>query len=31
MRGVLIIHGRGFHPDWVDTVQPLRVGLVDYG
>jgi len=30
-RGVLIIHGRGFHPDWVDTVQPLRVGLVDYG
>ena len=30
-RGGLIIHGRGFHPDWVDTVQPLRVGLVDYG
>ena len=30
-RGVLIIHGRGFHPDWVDTVQPLRIGLVDYG
>ncbi len=29
--GVLINHGRGFHPDWVDTVQPLRVGLVDYG
>jgi hypothetical protein len=30
-RGVLIIHGRGFHPDWVDTVQPLRVGLIDFG
>ena len=30
-RGVLVIHGRGFHPDWIDTVQPLRVGLVDYG
>ena len=30
-KGVLVIHGRGFHPDWVDTVQPLRVGLVDYG
>ena len=30
-RAVIIMHGRGFHPDWVDTVQPLRVGLVDYG
>jgi len=30
-RALLIIHGRGFHPDWADTVQPLRVGLVDYG
>lgn len=30
-KGAIIIHGRGFHPDWVDTVQPLRVGLVDYG
>lgn len=28
---VLILHGRGFHPDWPDTIQPLRVGLVDYG
>ncbi len=28
---VIIMHGRGFHPDWEDTVQPLRVGLVDYG
>jgi len=28
---VLILHGRGFHPDWVDTVNPLRVGLVERG
>ena len=27
----LVLHGRGFHPDWVDVVQPLRVGLVEYG
>lgn len=30
-KATIIIHGRGFHPDWVDTVQPLRVGLVDHG
>ena len=30
-KAVLVMHGRGFHPDWIDTVQPLRVGLVDYG
>jgi pimeloyl-ACP methyl ester carboxylesterase len=28
---VLILHGRGFHPDWGDLVQPLRVGLVERG
>jgi hypothetical protein len=28
---VLIMHGRGFHPDWADTVNPLRVGLVERG
>lgn len=28
---VLILHGRGFHPDWVDVVNPLRVGLVEHG
>jgi pimeloyl-ACP methyl ester carboxylesterase len=28
---VLILHGRGFHPDWTDTVNPLRVGLVERG
>lgn len=30
-KAVIVMHGRGFHPDWVDAVQPLRVGLVDYG
>lgn len=29
--GILILHGRGFHPDWLDVVQPLRVGLTGYG
>jgi hypothetical protein len=28
---VLILHGRGFHPDWADTVNPLRVGLAELG
>lgn len=29
--GVVIIHGRGFHPDWQDVAGPLRVGLVERG
>lgn len=28
---VIVLHGRGFHPDWVDVVQPLRVGLTEHG
>jgi hypothetical protein len=28
---VVILHGRGFHPDWADTVNPLRVGLAELG
>lgn len=28
---VVILHGRGFHPDWADVVQPLRVGLTEHG
>jgi alpha-beta hydrolase superfamily lysophospholipase len=28
---VIILHGRGFHPDWQDAINPLRVGLVDSG
>lgn len=27
---VVILHGRGFHPDWADTVNPLRVDLVEH-
>lgn len=27
----IILHGRGFHPDWQDVINPLRVGLVDAG
>lgn len=30
-RAVVILHGRGFHPDWQDTVNPLRVGLAEAG
>jgi pimeloyl-ACP methyl ester carboxylesterase len=28
---VLILHGRGFHPDWSSVIQPLRVGLAERG
>ena len=28
---VIILHGRGFHPDWQDTINPLRVGLTEFG
>lgn len=28
---VLILHGRGYHPDWPTLVQPLRVGLIEHG
>lgn len=28
---VMILHGRGFHPDWGDAIKPLRVGLVEHG
>ena len=28
---VIILHGRGFHPDWQDAVKPLRVGLAENG
>lgn len=29
--GVIIMHGRGFHPDWSDVAYPLRVGLAERG
>lgn len=28
---VVILHGRGFHPDWADAINPLRVGLAERG
>jgi hypothetical protein len=28
---VIILHGRGFHPDWQDAINPLRVGLIESG
>ena len=27
----IILHGRGFHPDWPDAINPLRVGLTESG
>lgn len=28
---VMLLHGRGFHPDWPQVVGPLREGLTDLG
>ncbi|MEM6406066.1 MAG: DUF3530 family protein [Pseudomonadota bacterium] len=28
---VLILHGRGIHPDWPDLINPLRVDLTEHG
>jgi hypothetical protein len=28
---VILMHGRGMHPDWADTVGPLRVSLTEHG
>ena len=28
---IVVLHGRGFHPDWADAINPLRVGLVERG
>lgn len=28
---VIIMHGRGFHPDWSEVANPLRVGLAEQG
>ena len=27
----IILHGRGFHPDWPEVVQPLRTALPEHG
>ncbi|BAS67999.1 DUF3530 family protein [Bathymodiolus septemdierum thioautotrophic gill symbiont] len=29
--GVIILHNRGHHPNWGDTIKPLRVGLTEKG
>ncbi len=29
--GVIIMHGRGLHPNWPELVYPLRTGLTEYG
>ncbi len=29
--GVIILHSRGYHANWDNTVKPLRVGLADKG
>lgn len=29
--GVIILHGRGYHPNWPHTVYPLRIGLPQNG
>lgn len=28
---VVILHGRGYHPDWPEVASPLRTGLVNAG
>ena len=30
-KGVIVMHGRGFHPDWPDVAAPLRVELPLHG
>lgn len=30
-KAALILHGRGYHPDWEQVVRPLRVGLTQHG
>ncbi len=29
--GIIILHGRGFHPNWADAIQPLRTQLPTQG
>ena len=29
--GVILLHGRAFHPDWANVIQPLRIGLAEQG
>ncbi|MCW8924220.1 MAG: alpha/beta hydrolase family protein, partial [Gammaproteobacteria bacterium] len=27
----IVLHGRGYHPDWENVVKPLRIGLTEKG
>ena len=29
--GVIILHSRGYHANWSDTIKPLRIGLAEKG
>jgi len=30
-RGMIVLHGTGFHPDWEQVVQPVRVTMAERG
>lgn len=30
-KGMIVLHGTGFHPDWEQVVQPVRVKMTEYG
>ena len=30
-KAVIVLHGRGFHPDWPEVVAPLRTSLPEHG
>ena len=30
-RAVIVLHGRGFHPDWPEVAAPLRIELPEHG
>lgn len=29
--GIIVMHGRGFHPDYENVIRPLRIGLAESG
>ena len=30
-KGMIVLHGTGFHPNWEQVVQPMRVGMTEHG
>jgi len=30
-KGMIVLHGTGFHPDWEQVVQPVRVQMTEHG